>query len=319
MSAAGKDSKGFATMAGPEGQAEALLKGLSLAMNATLKQNRVGRRLDLSVASRDEIAELFAEIALAAGPIVMAEYSPNCQVRSKSDQSPVTIADERAEALILELLRDRASDTPVIAEESAARGERPEIDGQFILVDPLDGTREFISGNGEFTINIALVRDGVVVVGAVYAPAIGRLWLAGERAFSCDAPVGAPLPALSARRLLKARIAPQEGLVALASRSHSDAPTEAFLAKLPIGERRSAGSSLKFCVLAEGDADVYPRFGPTMEWDTAAGEAILLAAGGAVLSVDGGPLRYGKAASGFRNGGFIAWGDPAAPKRLGHA
>jgi 3'(2'), 5'-bisphosphate nucleotidase len=288
-------------------------------MNVMLEKNRAGRRLDLGAASRDEIAELFAEIALAAGPIVMAEYSQNCQVRSKSDQSPVTVADERAEALILELLRNHAEPTPIIAEESAARGERPEIDGQFILVDPLDGTREFISCNGEFTINIALVRHSAVVVGAVYAPAIGRLWLAGERAFRCDAPVGAPLPALSERRLLKTRTAPQEGLVALASRSHGDAPTEAFLARLPIGERRSAGSSLKFCVLAEGEADVYPRFGPTMEWDTAAGEAILLAAGGAVLSVDGGQLRYGKTGSDFRNGGFIAWGDPALPTRLGHA
>jgi len=288
-------------------------------MNATLEQNHAARRLDLSVAPRDGIAELFAEIALAAGPVVMAEYSKNCQVRSKSDQSPVTVADERAEALILELLRDRASDMPVIAEESAARGERPQIGAQFILVDPLDGTREFISCNGEFTINIALIREGSVAAGAVYAPAIGRLWLAGERAFSCHAPVGAPIPGPSARKLLKTRPAPSEGLVALASRSHCDAPTETFLAKLPIGERRSAGSSLKFCVLAEGEADVYPRFGPTMEWDTAAGEAILLAAGGTVLSTEGGPLHYGKSANGFRNGGFIAWGDPQLPARLGHA
>jgi 3'(2'), 5'-bisphosphate nucleotidase len=318
MSAAGEDSKALAEMAGRKAaRKEIFLK--SSPTSAALEQNFGRKRLDLGLAPRDAIAELFAEIALAAGPVVMAEYSKDCQVRAKSDQSPVTIADERAEALILELLRARADDTPVVAEESAARGERPQIGAQFILVDPLDGTREFISGNGEFTINIALARDGAIVAGAVYAPAIGRLWLAGERAFSCDAPVGAPLPGTSVRKLLKTRAAPAKGLVALASRSHCDEPTEAFLAGLPIGERRSAGSSLKFCVLAEGGADVYPRFGPTMEWDTAAGEAILLAAGGTVLSVEGGPLLYGKTAAGFRNGGFVAWGDPALPGRLAHA
>jgi 3'(2'), 5'-bisphosphate nucleotidase len=289
-------------------------------MTDALERGRAGaKRMDLAAAPRDAIGELFAEIALAAGPVVMSEYSKDCQVRAKHDQSPVTVADERAEALILELLRARAEEIPIVAEESAARGERQAVGAQFILVDPLDGTREFISGNGEFTINIALVRDNAVVAGAVYAPAIGRLWLAGEHAFCCAAPVGAPLPDLAARRLLKTRAAPATGLVALASRSHGDAATEAFLAKLPIGERRSAGSSLKFCLLAEGEADVYPRFGATMEWDTAAGEAILLAAGGTVLSVEGGALAYGKTQSGFRNTGFIAWGDPALPARFAHA
>jgi 3'(2'), 5'-bisphosphate nucleotidase len=277
------------------------------------------KRLDLTRAPRDAIGEFFAEIALAAGPVVMAEYATDCQARAKSDSSPVTIADERAEALILELLRARAETIPIVAEESAARGVGLAIGDAFVLVDPLDGTREFLSRNGEFTINIALVRDGAVVAGAVYAPAVGRLWLAGERAFSCAAPVGAPLPEPAARRLLKTRIAPAAGLVALASRSHCDAATEAFLAKLPIGERRSAGSSLKFCVLAEGGADVYPRFGATMEWDTAAGEAVLRAAGGTVVSIEGGIFAYGKRDAGFRNGGFVAWGDPALAARLGHA
>ncbi len=261
--------------------------------------------------SRDAIAELFAEIALAAGPIVMGEYDKGCAVRTKGDLSPVTIADEKAEELILALLRARDCTVPIVAEELMARGAEIAIRDSFILVDPLDGTREFIAGNGEFTINIALVRDGAPVAGAVYAPALGRLWFGGERAFVCDAViVGAPLPRKSAWRKIETRPAPAREWVALASRSHCDPETEAFLARLPIGERRSAGSSLKFCALAEGGADVYPRFAPTMEWDTAAGDAVLRAAGGIVLAVEGGPLLYGKKGDNLRNGGFVAWGDP---------
>ena len=279
----------------------------------------VATTIDLSLASPDAIGEFFAEVALAAGPVVMSEYRDGCQARAKGDLSPVTAADERAEALILDLLRARAAPIAIVAEESAARGERPAVGDAFVLVDPLDGTREFLSRNGEFTINIALVRERAVAAGAVYAPAIGRLWFAGERAFACTAPVGATLPPPAVRRLLKTRASPGSGLVALASRSHCDPATEAFLSKLPISERRSAGSSLKFCVLAEGEADVYPRFGTTMEWDTAAGEAVLHAAGGTVVSADGGAFLYGKAEASFRNGGFIAWGDPSLPTRLDHA
>jgi 3'(2'), 5'-bisphosphate nucleotidase len=272
-------------------------------------------KIDLTAEKPDKIARFFAEIALAAGPVVMEEYVEACAVRAKRDMSPVTIADERAEALIVEQLSARAAAIPIVAEESAARGEGLASGPVFVLVDPLDGTREFISRNGEFTINIALVRHGAVVAGAVYAPAISRLWFAGESAFGCAAPLGAGLPAQSAWRALRCRDAPPHGLVALASRSHGDAATESFLAKLDIAERRSAGSSLKFCLLAEGEADVYPRFGPTMEWDTAAGEAVLRAAGGTVAAADGGPFLYGKQGDGFRNGGFIAWADPALASR----
>jgi len=140
------------------------------------------------------------------------------------------------------------------------------------------------------------------------------LWFAGETAHLVEVPVGADLPDPSAWRRLKTRPAPA-ALVALASRSHADPETEAFLAKLPIGERKSAGSSLKFCVIAEGNADVYPRFAPTMEWDTAAGDAVLRAAGGIVLRMDGKPLDYGKIGVGLRNGGFVAWGDIDRPHR----
>jgi 3'(2'), 5'-bisphosphate nucleotidase len=267
--------------------------------------------LDMDALSRDAIAKFFARIALAAGPVVMAEYARGGEVRTKADSSPVTVADERAEEVILRLLRARAVPIPIVAEESVARGEHAAIGHSFILVDPLDGTREFISRNGEFTINIALVRDRAPVAGAVYAPALARLWWGGDRAYVCDAPVGAPLAEESLWRAIRTRRAPARRLIALASRSHGDPATEAFLARLPIGERRSAGSSLKFCALAEGVADVYPRFAPTMEWDTAAGDAVLRAAGGVVLAVEGGPLLYGKKESGLRNGGFVAWGDPA--------
>jgi 3'(2'),5'-bisphosphate nucleotidase len=278
-----------------------------------------GLRLDLDALPRDEIARFFAEIALAAGPAVMAEYSAECAVRSKADSSPVTLADERAEEVILSALRARASAIPIVAEEAVARGEFAAIGRSFILVDPLDGTREFISRNGEFTINVALVRDGEPIAGAVYAPALERLWWGGERAYVCAAAVGAPLPEESHWLAIGTRRAPAENLVALASRSHADPATEAFLAKLPIGERRSAGSSLKFCAVAEGVADVYPRFAPTMEWDTAAGDSVLRAAGGVVLAVEGGPLLYGKKATGLRNGGFVAWGDRARAAMLNEA
>jgi 3'(2'), 5'-bisphosphate nucleotidase len=265
--------------------------------------------IDLIEQSPDAIAEFFARVALAAGPVVMGEYAKGCEVRTKRDNSPVTIADEKAEELILTLLRARAPAISIVAEESAARGVLTSIDGSFILVDPLDGTREFIAGNGEFTINIALVQGAAPIAGAVYAPALGRLWFGGKRAFTCEASVGAPLKDRSSWRRIETRAAPAGALVALASRSHCDPATEAFLSKLPISERRSAGSSLKFCALAEGTADVYPRFAPTMEWDTAAGDAVLRAAGGVVLSVEGGPLLYGKKRSNLRNGGFVAWGD----------
>ena len=273
--------------------------------------------IDMNGRSCDAIAEFFARVTLAAGPVVMLEYERGCEVRAKRDSSPVTVADEKAEELILALLRANDLTTPIVAEESIAHGAKAVCGRSFILVDPLDGTREFIAGNGEFTINVALVRDGAPAAGAVYAPALGRLWFGGERAFVCDVPVGAPLPAKSAWRAIATRPAPARELIAFASRSHADADTEAFLATLPIGERRSAGSSLKFCALAEGVADVYPRFAPTMEWDTAAGDAVLRAAGGIVLAVEGGPLRYGKIARQLRNGGFVAWGDPQ--RRLGVA
>ena len=265
----------------------------------------------MSVASIDcdEVAEIFAELTIEAAIAVMDVYAGDPNVRQKADKSMVCDADERAEAIILAGLALRLPYIPVIAEEAASRGEKPRCGRAFILVDPVDGTREFLCRNGEFTINIALVLDGVPRAGAVYAPAIGRLWMAGARAWTCQVEPGAALPPVAARTPIQVRANPQNGLTALASRSHADEKTEAFLSQLPIAERRCAGSSLKFCVVAEGEADVYPRFGPTMEWDTAAGDAVLRAAGGAVLDETGAAMRYGKSELQYRNGAFVAWGD----------
>jgi len=274
------------------------------------------RKIDVTRDSRDRIALALAEIALATGPAIMAIYAPDCASRAKSDGSPVTEADHQAEAIIHAGLTRIAPEIPVVAEEAAAAGAEMKIADQFFLVDPLDGTREFLKHNGEFTVNIALVHNGAPVAGVVYAPALARLWVGGESAWTCDVEVGAALPGEARRRPLSTRAAPEK-LVALASRSHRDAETEAFLVRIPCGDVTSAGSSLKFCVVAEGEADVYPRFGPTMEWDTAAGDAVLRAAGGVVLQQNGAPFAYGKAESGLRNGAFVAWGDPRAARRYG--
>jgi len=263
----------------------------------------------LSPQQRDAIAEIFGAIVLEAAVEVMRVYCSDPHARCKPDQSPVCDADEKAEAIILARLAERLPQFSVVAEEACARGERPLCGSSFILVDPVDGTKEFLSRTNEFTINIALIEADEPVVGVVYAPAIDRLWLGGGEASVCTIAPGQSLPAREARTHIHVRPAPVEGLTALASRSHSNAETEEFLGHLPVVERYSAGSSLKFCAVAEGRADVYPRFGPTMEWDTAAGDAILRAAGGLVLDLDNHPLAYGKAKANYRNTFFIAWGD----------
>jgi 3'(2'), 5'-bisphosphate nucleotidase len=265
---------------------------------------------------RDAIANIFAEIALEAAVAVMAVYAGDSRARRKADGSPVTDADEAAEAIILERLAMRLPHLPVLAEEAASRGEKMVAGRTFILVDPLDGTREFLSHNGEFTVNIGLIIDAEPRAGVVYAPAFGQLWIGGATASTSNVAPGAPLPPPEERRAIHARQPPRQGLTALVSRSHADRATEAYLAKLPVEVRRQAGSSLKFCVIAQGQADVYPRFGQTMEWDTAAGDAVLRAAGGIVFDGAGRPLRYGKTEAQYRNGPFVAWGDPKAIFRV---
>jgi 3'(2'),5'-bisphosphate nucleotidase len=259
--------------------------------------------------SFDEIAEILADIALQAGPAIMRVYErADPGARVKPDRSPVCEADDLAERVILDALSVRLPQWRVIAEESASRGVIPVCGRGFLLVDPLDGTKEFLGRNGEFTVNIALIVDHTPRAGAVYAPALEKLWFGGERAYACDAKPGAPLPAPAYRRELHVRPVPAHGIVALTSRSHLENETEALLSAHDVVERRAIGSSLKFCLIAEGLGDLYPRFGPTMEWDVAAGEAVLRAAGGQVLSPEGEPLIYGKKPEGYRNGPFVAWG-----------
>jgi 3'(2'), 5'-bisphosphate nucleotidase len=254
-------------------------------------------RLDGALLSDLEI------LAREAGAKALDIYARPIDAQIKEDRSPVTEADRLGEAIILAGLARIAPSVPVLAEEAASAGLAPTALGEeFFLVDPLDGTKEFISRNGEFTVNIALIRAGAPVLGVVYAPALGKLY-AGQVG------AGATLSDRNGRRAIAARQAPATGLVAVASRSHRSPETDAFLATLNIAEYSPAGSSLKFCLIAEGAADVYPRLGRTMEWDTAAGHAVLEAAGGRVDDFDShAPLRYGKADRGYDNPSFIAWG-----------
>jgi len=256
------------------------------------------------VMSETEMLESITAIAREAGAAIMQVYATDFAVRGKGDASPVTEADERAEALILEALAALAPDIAVVAEESVAAGRVPADAGprgRFWLVDPLDGTKEFISRNGEFTVNIALIEDGAPVLGVVLAPALGRLFggCRGSGAFVEDA---------AGRRAIRCRSVPEAGLTVVASRSHGDAAAlDAFLAGRKVASVTNAGSSLKLCLLAAGEADLYPRLGRTMEWDIAAGHAVLAAAGGSVRRVDSGAaLSYGK--PGFDNPHFVAAG-----------
>jgi sulfate adenylyltransferase subunit 2/3'(2'), 5'-bisphosphate nucleotidase len=245
-------------------------------------------------------------IMLAAGAEILRIYATDFKVDAKGDASPVTEADRAAEAIILENLKRMAPSIPVIAEEEAAAGRIPEVGARFFLVDPLDGTKEFISRNGEFTVNIALIEDGKPIQGAVYAPALGKLyWGAlGEGAFMADVTNGIIGPA----QPIRVRIPPEDGIAAVGSRSHGSDETQVYLKAFKVTEFKGAGSSLKFCLVAEGIADLYPRLGPTMEWDTAAGDAVLRAAGGRVETLNRQPLAYGK--PGFKNPHFVAFGDP---------
>lgn len=254
-------------------------------------------------------------VVLAAGAVEMGYYNGEIVTETKADSSPVTAADRDAETLILQALSRLAPGIPVIAEEAVAAGSVPEIGNVFFLVDPLDGTREFINKRDEFTVNIALIEDGVPTLGIVYAPALSALYLTdgpGRAVEACVAPVleGAQAPPFELTRI-EARFPDPAALVAVASRSHSTPETESLLARYPVAARRNAGSSLKFCLLARGEADIYPRLGPTSEWDIAAGHAILAAAGGSVTKLDGAPLRYGKREARFLNPHFIAWGRQA--------
>ena len=238
--------------------------------------------------------------ALRAGTAILEVYAQDFAIERKSDASPVTQADHLAEAIIVETLQQITPGIAIIAEELAEAGGLPETAPErFWLVDPLDGTKEFIARNGEFTVNVALVENRRPVLGVVHAPALDvTYWAAGGHAFRRRGS--------SAATPIAARPVPKEGAVCLHSRSHLDPATKEWIGRHRIAQHRPAGSSLKFCLVAEGEADVYPRLGPTMEWDTAAGQAVLEAAGGRVTTRDGAPFLYGK--PGFRNPDFIARG-----------
>jgi 3'(2'), 5'-bisphosphate nucleotidase len=253
------------------------------------------------------------EIAIVAGAEIMTIYnreSGPC-AGTKGDGSPVTDADQKAEAIILARLALIYPGIPVVAEEEAAAGQVPATAATFFLVDPLDGTKEFLNRNGEFTVNIAVVVDGVPVSGVVYAPALGELFAgdaSGAYSYAVTEGIAGPKTALRVRR------APRK-IVAIGSRSHGSDAVGDWLKRYEVGAFVSKGSSLKFCHVASGQADIYPRFGRTMEWDTAAGDAVLRAAGGCVLGADGSVLAYNKRNQAhdidFANHFFIAYGDPA--------
>lgn len=256
------------------------------------------RPMHSNVSSLTSLQEAAIPIARAAGAAILEVYAQAFEVRAKGDASPVTEADERAEAVILEGLARIAPDIPAVSEEAVSRGVVPRTGRRFWLVDPLDGTKEFVNRNGEFTVNIGLIEDGVPVLGIVLAPALDRLYagVVGAGAFRQDAGV---------RREIACAQPRPEGLRVVSSRSHGDAEAlERFLGGRKVASSLSAGSSLKFCLVAAGEADLYPRFGRTMEWDTAAAHAVLVAAGGKVIDLAGAPLAYGK--PGLENPHFLA-------------
>ena len=243
-------------------------------------------------------------MAVRAGKEIMNVYNSDFAVEYKDDSSPVTAADRKAEDLITKAIKDEiTTDFPIIGEEAFSDNQAPAIgDGPFWLLDPLDGTKEFVKKTGEFTVNIALTKFAFRVVGVVNTPTTGHVYMGSPHGAFADLGSG-PKP-------ISCRSWPPGGLTAMVSKSHKSPETDEFLKDFDIREETSAGSSLKFCVIARGIADIYPRLGRTMEWDTAAGHAVLRAAGGSVTDLDGNPLTYGK--PGFENPHFVAKGKQQA-------
>jgi len=262
----------------------------------------------------DEITELAAALVHTgrnAGALILRYRDSDSEVNYKADGSPVTNADQAAEELILNDLARHAPGLAVVAEESVGSiGATFDAGKPFFLVDPLDGTRDFVRGGKDFTVNIALVRNGEPVFGLIYAPASKRLFLTRGRndAVAADMEPKAGSGDAIDLQPIGTRAPGEAGLCVLASRSHMNEKTAQYIERLAIAETLQFSSSLKFCVIAEGRADIYPRLAPTSEWDTAAGQAILCAAGGAVVDEHGLPLTYGHADRAFLNPGFVAWG-----------
>jgi 3'(2'), 5'-bisphosphate nucleotidase len=248
--------------------------------------------------------------AIEAGRLILDVRKRGLSVERKADFSPVTEADRAAEAAILACLEKVAPAIPVIAEEAVAAGTIPDVGDVFFLVDPLDGTKEFVKGGDDFTVNIGLIRKGVPVLGIVLAPATGDLYVGveGEGAWHAAVANGQA----GGRRKVAVRPAPDGPILVVASKSHRTPETDDFIFKFNVGNLVSAGSSLKFCLVAAGEADLYPRLGTTMQWDTAAGDAVVRAAGGTVVTLDGRPLPYGPngaaGAAAFQNPWFVVAG-----------
>lgn len=252
--------------------------------------------------SDDDIGEVLAEICEAAAALILPLWRSGVEVITKADESPVTEADQRGEKLILQHLAERFPGVPVISEEDASEFGTPDAIGpRFFLVDPLDGTKAFVRGDPNFTVNIGLIQDGRPVAGAVCAPPSGETWFThkgGAMKRTNGGPAG----------LVRVRPWPKGAAVALVSHTMKEEAAVKLANEYGFDLREPMDSSIKFCRIAEGSADVYPRHGPTMEWDVAAGHAVLEAAGGTVLTPEGQPFAYGKADAGFRNGWFVARG-----------
>lgn len=275
------------------------------------------RGLEITRQLAEQHLDALTDIVVRAAAVTLATSYSSVAHRIKTDLTPVTAADEASEALIVAGLAELLPGVPVIAEEETAAGRQPaSIEPSFIVVDPLDGTREFLAGRDEFTVNVGIVTNGVPIAGLIAAPARGLLWrgIVGGTAERMQLRIGSgqsgSLAKAYGRTPIHTRPAP-ERLTVATSRSHLDENTEDFLARLPLAKRYLCGSSVKFCYLAQGEADIYPRLSPTREWDLAAGCAILAAAGGTVIRPQGGPLAFGRMAEKFLVPGFIAVGDPS--------
>lgn len=261
------------------------------------------------------LARDLTDTALRAGAATLRCFrTSEATARPKSDGSPVTVADERAEVIVVKDLERLYPGVPVIAEEAASCGAQLRAGHRFFLVDALDGTREFASGSREFTVNIAMIEHGLPVFGLIYAPAIGEIYatLAHNQAAMAlvfDVAYNQASFDTLQWRPISCRAPPEEGVTVVTSKSHCSPDTDDWLAGLPmrVTQRTPMGSSFKFCLIASGHADLYPRHGPTMEWDIAAGHAILCSAGGSLTTLDGKKFPYGKTSSGCRNDGFVAY------------
>lgn len=288
---------------------------------------RVSSGTGMAEIDRVALLQGLVQASLEAGRAILAVYHSDFAFQLKADASPVTEADTAAEAILLAALARLAPGVPVVAEEECAAGRIPAVGDAFFLVDPLDGTKEFVRRGGEFTVNVGLVEQGAPTLGVVYAPELGRLYAGDLRlGVAWSAAVGDAGPGeggLGEGNLGEGNLGPPEPLhvrtpgaayVVAASKSHATPAIDAYLQGYAVEMRVAVGSSLKFCLLAAGEADLYPRPSPTSEWDTAAGHAVLAAAGGRVFGPDGAPLTYGK--PGFFNPGFVACG-PFTPKPIG--